>query len=76
MYCPEWAKGRGDILRKAKDRSFKAMMNSPEDISRITKWIQKEGWLEQFRLSIEVERVVGQRQEERTKGLRRNSHWK
>ncbi|KHJ33356.1 hypothetical protein EV44_g3689 [Erysiphe necator] len=26
------------------------MMNSPEDVARITQWILHEGWIKQFRL--------------------------
>ena len=58
MVCPQWTRGRGDVLRKAKNRSFEAMMDSPEDVARITKWIQMEGWIEQFRLTREVEVVI------------------
>ena len=43
MACPDWTLGRGEILRKAENRSFEAMMNTPKDVARITKWIQKEG---------------------------------
>ena len=43
LACPQWAMGRGEVLQKAKDRSFAAMMNSPDDIERITKWILAKG---------------------------------
>ena len=36
LACPQWANFRCDFLRRAKDRSFEAMMNSPEDVVRIT----------------------------------------
>ncbi|KAI1004655.1 hypothetical protein K3495_g3557 [Podosphaera aphanis] len=39
MACPLKANGRAEVWRKAKDRSFVAMMNNPEDVGRITKWI-------------------------------------
>lgn len=39
MVCPKWAKGRGEILQKARTRTFEIMMNNPEDIARITQWI-------------------------------------
>ncbi|KAI1004596.1 hypothetical protein K3495_g3619 [Podosphaera aphanis] len=58
MACSRWSKGRAEVWRKAKERSFKAMMNSPEDIARITRWIIKEGWLEQFRLAKNVENTI------------------
>ena len=58
MTCPQWAKGRGEILRKSKDRSYEAMINSPADVARITQWILNEGWLEQFRLVGQVEAVM------------------
>nr|CCA28224.1 predicted protein putative [Albugo laibachii Nc14] len=55
MVCPQWAQGRGEVLRKARNRTFEAMMDSPEDVVHITKWIQGEGYIEQFRLTREVE---------------------
>lgn len=58
MTCPQWVKGRGEILRKSKDRSYEAMINSPADLARITQWILNEGWLEQFRLVGQVEAVM------------------
>ena len=58
MVCPQWAQGRGEVLRKARNRTFEAMMDSPEDVARITKWIQAEGFIEQFRLTREVEAIV------------------
>ncbi|KAI0996447.1 hypothetical protein K3495_g11734 [Podosphaera aphanis] len=58
MTCPQWAKGRGEVLRRAKDRSFEAMMNSPADMARITQWILTQGWIEQFRLAGEVETAM------------------
>ena len=61
LACPQWAMGRGEVLQKAKDRSFAAMMNSPDDIERITKWILAKGWFEQFRLAGEVEIALDER---------------
>ena len=58
MTCPQWARGRGDFLQKAKDRSYQAMIQSPEDVARITKWILDEGYLEQFRLVSQVEATM------------------
>ena len=58
MTCPQWAKGRGEVLRRAKDRSFESMMNSPADMARITLWILTQGWFEQFRLAGEVETAM------------------
>ncbi|KAI1003651.1 hypothetical protein K3495_g4555 [Podosphaera aphanis] len=58
MTCPQWAKGRGEVLRRAKDKSFEAMMNSPADMARVTQWILTQGWIEQFRLAEEVERAI------------------
>ena len=55
LACPQLAMGRGEVLRKANDRSFAAMMNSPDDKERITKWILAKGWLKQFQLVGEVE---------------------
>ncbi|KAI0994032.1 hypothetical protein K3495_g14152 [Podosphaera aphanis] len=51
--------------RATADRSFVAMMNNPEDLGRITKWILDQKWLEQFRLAGEVERLVLERGERR-----------
>ena len=62
MMCPQWTKGRGDVLRKAKNRTFEAIMESPEDMGRITKWIQGEGYIEQFRLTREVEAAAEKRE--------------
>ena len=31
------------------------MMNGPDDMERITKWILAKGWYEQFRLAAEIE---------------------
>ena len=58
MACPRWSRGRDEVWRKAKDRSFQAMMNNPKDIARITQWILKERWLEQFRLVADVEATI------------------
>lgn len=44
------------------------MMNCPEDVARIAKWIQHEGWLEQFRLTIEVEATINQMGKEKRPG--------
>ena len=49
------------MLRQARDRSFEAMMNSADDMKRITGWILSNGWLEQFQLAEEVEIAVGER---------------
>ena len=43
LACPQWASGRGDVLRQVKDRSFEAMMNSPEHVAVITQWILSKG---------------------------------
>ncbi|KAI0995820.1 hypothetical protein K3495_g12359 [Podosphaera aphanis] len=61
MVCPRWAKGRGELPRRSNTRSFKAMIDNPEDIARITKWIQMEGWLDQFLLTSEVEAIMKER---------------
>ena len=37
MTFSNWAKGRGEILRKAELRPFEAMMNNPIDVAIITK---------------------------------------
>ncbi|KAI1001879.1 hypothetical protein K3495_g6322 [Podosphaera aphanis] len=58
MTCPQWAKGRGEILLKSKVRSYQAMIQSPEDVARITQWILDEGYLEQFRLVSQVEAAM------------------
>ncbi|KAI1000943.1 hypothetical protein K3495_g7255 [Podosphaera aphanis] len=34
------------------------MMNSPDDVARITQWILNKGWFDQFRLAREVEAVL------------------
>ncbi|KHJ36186.1 hypothetical protein EV44_g3200 [Erysiphe necator] len=56
--CHQWAEGRGEILRQAKDRPYEAMMNIPDDMARITQWILNKGWYEQFRLAREVDAVL------------------
>ena len=38
-------------------------MNNPKEIARITRWIQQEGRLEQFRLTLEVEATMSERGE-------------
>ena len=43
------------MVQEAKDRSFEAMMNIPDDMKGIIEWIFTNGWLEQFRLAEEVE---------------------
>ena len=58
MACFNWVKGRGEILRKSEPRSLEAMMNNPKYIARMTRWIQQEGRLEQFRLTLEVEATM------------------
>lgn len=60
MCCPQWAKGRAEIWRQAQTRSFAAMMDSPEDVKRITQWILQEGWLQQFSLAEETEAILAQ----------------
>ncbi|KAI0999420.1 hypothetical protein K3495_g8776 [Podosphaera aphanis] len=65
MACPLRAKGRAEVWRKAKNRSFEAMMNDPEDLRRLTQWILDQKWLEQFRLAGEVERLVLERWQRR-----------
>ncbi|KHJ30542.1 hypothetical protein EV44_g4290 [Erysiphe necator] len=75
MACPRWAKGRGEILRKAENRSFKAMMNNPKDVARITQWILNEGKLEQFRLIGAIETVLKQRGEEKKLRQTRTLQW-
>ena len=39
LACPQWAKGRGEVLQRSKDRPFEAMMNSPDDMKRIIEWV-------------------------------------
>ena len=68
LACPQWAKGRGEVLRQTKDRSFEAMMNSPDDMKRMTEWILSNGWLEQFRLAEEVEIAIKERMTRSGKG--------
>ena len=50
LACPQWANGSGYVLRQAKDRSFEAMINNPEDVARIAQWIQSR-WIKKFRLA-------------------------
>ncbi|KAI0997842.1 hypothetical protein K3495_g10347 [Podosphaera aphanis] len=52
------SRGKREILRQAKDKSYEAMMKSPGDAARITQWILNKGWFEQFRLAREVEAVL------------------
>lgn len=61
LTCYQWADGRGEMLRQAKDRSYEAMMNSPEDVARITNWILNKIWLEQFRPAEQVEASVNEK---------------
>lgn len=70
MVCPLWSKGRTRVWRKAKNRSFEAMMSNPEDIERITQLILEQGWIEQFRLAGEVEAQLKQREDSRRSTLR------
>ena len=44
------------------------MMNSAEDVARITQWIITEGWIEQFRLVGEVEKAVSEKMKRSGKG--------
>lgn len=67
LYCPGWAKGRGGWLRKARSKDIQSLLNDPEDVRRITRWIIQEGLIEQFKLSPVVERLV----QERKKGQER-----
>ncbi|KAI1001878.1 hypothetical protein K3495_g6323 [Podosphaera aphanis] len=71
---PQWARGKGQVLRLAKDRSFEAMMSSPEDVARITQWILTQGWIEQFRLAGEVEKATSKKNEAIWKGIGRIPH--
>ncbi|KAI0998792.1 hypothetical protein K3495_g9404 [Podosphaera aphanis] len=68
LACPQWARRRGEVLRLAKDRSFEAMMNSAEDVARITQWIITQGWIEQFRLVGEVEKATSEKMKRSGKG--------
>ena len=63
MVYSNCAKGRGEILRKAENRPFEAILNSPKDVARITKWTQKEGRLEHFPLMLYVEATIRERGE-------------
>ena len=58
---------RGDTT-SSKDRSYEAMMNSPEDLARIIKWILYKGWFEQFRLAEQVEATVNEKMKRAGKG--------
>ena len=49
------------------------MMNNPKDIARITQWILKERWLEQFRLVADVEATIEAR---KTRPERRGEGWR
>ncbi|KHJ32033.1 hypothetical protein EV44_g3928 [Erysiphe necator] len=75
MACPRWAKGRSEILRKAENRFFKAMINNPKGMARITQWILNEGKLEQFRLVGAIETVIKQRGEEKKLRQTWTPHW-
>ncbi|KHJ33520.1 hypothetical protein EV44_g3676 [Erysiphe necator] len=61
MACPLKVRGRTDVWRKAKNRSFEAMISNPEDLGRITQWILDQGWFDQFRLAEVVEKVIQER---------------
>ncbi|KAI1007058.1 hypothetical protein K3495_g1163 [Podosphaera aphanis] len=68
LACLQWARGRGEVLRLAKDRSFEAMMNSAEDVTRIMQWIITQGRIEQFRLVGEVEKATSEKMKRSGKG--------
>lgn len=61
--CPKWVRGRGEIPRKSKDRPYEAMIQSREDVARITQRILDEGYLEQFRVVSQVEAATQERTE-------------
>ena len=63
MSCPRRAKGRGELPRKSTIRSLEAMVNNVQDMTRIAPSSQKEAWLEQFRMTGEIEELIGQREE-------------
>ena len=69
MACPLRVTGRTGVWRKAKNRSFAAMMTNAEDLARITQWILDQRWLEQFRLASDVERLIQEREETRKCGI-------
>ena len=75
MSCPRWAKGRGELLRKLTTRSFEAMVNNVKDVTTIAQWIQKEGWLEQFLMTGEIEALIRRIEENGYTGQGRNPHW-
>lgn len=75
LACPQWARGRGEVLRLAKDRSFEAMMNSSGDVARITQWILSQGWIGQFRLAGEVEAAMSEKTKAIWQGIGRDPHW-
>lgn len=68
LYCPEWARGRGDWLRRTRSKDIQVVLNDPDAAERIARWIVREGFLEQFKLSAAVEQLVQERQEERGRG--------
>ena len=68
LTCPQWAKGKGEVLRQAKDKSFVAIMNSPDDMKSITEWVLSNDWLEQFRITEEDEIAVNDRMTRPGKG--------
>lgn len=63
-----WARGRGKILRNAKDRSYQAKIQSSEDVARITKWILDDIHLEQFRLVRQIDAVMREMMHREGKG--------
>lgn len=46
------------MLRRAKDKSYKAKLKIPDDIAQITESIINDRWLEQFRLAGAVENLL------------------
>lgn len=58
LVCPDWSRGREIWRAKARDRRYKALVNSQEDLQRMVKWVISEKFLAQFSLAEETERWI------------------
>jgi hypothetical protein len=59
--CDQWSRNRGLWLRRASSSQFIHLLHESDNVSRITKWIIHEGFLEQFRLAQPVEDIINRR---------------
>lgn len=64
LTCPEWREGRSKWRQMAPQRHLQGILNNQADLKRITIWVIRQNWLEQFSLVQAVEDTVAQRHEE------------